>query len=202
MARVPLTEEQVAVKRVVLSLKNTGISQEQFFRLCCDNPGLRMELSAQKELIIMTLPGGRTSRRNAIITTKLTNWAEKDGTGLTFDCACLSILPNGANRGPDAAWVRRERWDALTAKQQDDGVPLCPDFVTELMSISDRLKVVQEKMEEYIANGARLGWLIDPYEKQVHVYRPDQPVERLENPAAITGDPVLPGFALNLLDIW
>ena len=202
MARVPLTEEQVAAKPLVLNVKNVGLSQEQFFHLCRDNRELRMELSAQKELTIMTLPGGRTSHRNVIITTELTIWARKEGTGLTFDCACLFILPNGANRGPDAAWVRRDRWDALTAEQQEDGVPLCPDFVIELMSISDRLNTVKEEMDEYISNGVRLGWLIDPYEKQVHIYRAGQPVQLLDNPATISGDPVLAGFVLNLAEIW
>ena len=202
MAWVPSTEEQAAANAVVLNLQNSGISQAQFFRLCRDNPGLRMELSAQKELIIMPLPGARTSWRNAIITTELTNWARKNGTGLTFDCACLFILPNGANRAPDAAWVRRKRWDALTPERQENGAPLCPDFVIELMSISDRLEVVKEKMDEYIANGARLGWLIDPYQKQVYVYRSRKPVQRVENPVTISGDPVLPGFLFNVAEIW
>jgi Uma2 family endonuclease len=202
MARVPLTEERVSRQPVILKVTNVGLSQEQFFRLCRDNRELRMELSAQKELIVMTLPGGRTSRRNVIITTELTNWAKKDGTGLTFDSACLFILPNGANRGPDAAWVRKDRWDALTAAEQEEGVPLCPDFVVELISPSDRLTVIRKKMDEYIANGARLGWLIDPYEKQIHVYRPGKPVDILDNPPAVSGDPILPGFTLHLEEIW
>src|SRR5438093_5802633 len=125
MTRVPLTEDQVALDCLVLNLENVVLSQEQFFRLCRDNPDLRMELSAQRELIIMTLPGGRTSHRNGIITTRLTNWAEKDGTGLTFDSTCLFALPNGANLAPDAAWVRRKRWDALTDEQQEKIVPFC-----------------------------------------------------------------------------
>ena len=150
----------------------------------------------------MTPPGGRTSNRNSIITTELTIWARKDGTGLTFDSACLFRLPNGANRSPDAAWVRRERWDTLSAEEQEKAVPLCPDFVVELMSPSDRLKMVQEKMDEYIANGARLGFLIDPYEKRVHIYRQGQPVQHLDQPLAVSGDPVLPGFVLNLTEMW
>ena len=145
MTRVPLTEDQVALDCLVLNLENVVLSQEQFFRLCRYNPDLRMELSAQRELIIMTLPGGRTSHRNGIITTRLTNWAEKDGTGLTFDSTCLFALPNGANRAPDAAWVRRKRWDALTDEQQEKIVPFCADFVVELMSPSDRLKVGVEQ---------------------------------------------------------
>ena len=202
MAQAPLTEEPVAASSVVLNVENAGLTQEQFFQLCSGNRDLRLELSAQKELIIMPLPGAKTSRRNAIIVMELGNWAKKDRTGIPFDCACLFILPNGANRGPDASWLKRERWDALTPEEQENGIPLCPDFAVELMSRSDRLKTVQEKMEEYMANGARLGWLIDPYKRAVYIYRPAKEVERLENPTTIRGEPVLPGFLFNAAEIW
>ena len=199
---MPLAEERVAGTSLILNVQKVGLSQEQFFQLCCDNPEFFMELSAQKELIIMPLPGPKTSWRNVIITTRLTNWAEKDGRGITFDCACHFILPNGATRGPDASWLRRDRWDALSLEQQEKAAPVCPEFVVELMSPSDRLSTVQEKMEEYIANGAQLGWLIDPYNKIVYLYRPGLPMQCLENPATITGDPVLPGFTFNVAEIW
>jgi Uma2 family endonuclease len=202
MARVPSTEAQVETDAVVLNLRNVGISQEQFFVLCRDNPELRLELSAQKELIIMTLPGGRTSARNTLITAELTVWARKRSTGLAFGPDCLFALPNGALRSPDASWILRTRWEALSAEEQENAVPICPDFVLELMSRTDRLKRLKAKMDEYMANGARLGWLIDPYSKNVYIYRTGEPVQQLENPASISGDPVLNSFVLNLAEIW
>jgi len=202
MARVPLTEGQVETDAVVLNLRNVGISPEQFFALCSDNPELRLELSAQKELIIMTPPGPRTNWRNTFISTELTNWARKDGTGRAFGADCLFAFPNGALRAPDASWIPAERWDALTAEQLETAAPFCPDFVLELMSRTDKLKKVKVKMDEYMANGARLGWLIDPYKQNVYIYRPGEPVEQLENPTSISGDPVLKGFVLNLAEIW
>ena len=146
MTRTPLVEEQVKANHMVLNVENVALTSEQFFQLCSDNRDLRMELTAQKELIVMPLPGPDTSRRNAIIITELANWARKDGTGITFDCACRFILPNGANRGPDASWLRRERWDAMTADEKRKGAPLCPEFLVELMSPSDRLADQKEKM--------------------------------------------------------
>jgi Uma2 family endonuclease len=136
MARTPLIEEQVGSGPLILKVKNVGLTSEQFLQLCSDNRDLRFELTAQKELVIMPLPGANTSRRNIIITTELTIWARKDGTGITFDPACWFILPNGANRGPDAAWLKRERWEALTGEEKENGAPLCPEFVVELMSPS------------------------------------------------------------------
>jgi Uma2 family endonuclease len=202
MSRMPLIEQEVTTGLLVLNVQNVGLTPEQFFQLCSDNRELRFELSAQKELIIMPLPGAKTSRRNIILTTRLTTWAEKDGTGITFDPACWFVLPNGANRGPDAAWLKRERWDALTEEEQERGAPLCPEFVVELMSPSDRLPDQQAKMQEYIENGAQLGWLIDPKNKTVYVYRPDSVVEKLENPMSLSGDPILPGFIFNVAEIW
>jgi Uma2 family endonuclease len=134
--------------------------------------------------------------------TLLTQWAWQDGTGVTFGSSGGFILPNGAMRAPDAAWVLRSRLAPLSAEQKQKFLPLCPDFVVEIRSPSGRLSTAQAKMQEYIDNGARLGWLIDPFSCVVYVYRPNQPVERLENPAAISGDPVLPGFVLDLQRIW
>jgi len=133
MARGPLTEEEVIADSRVLNLETVGLSDEQFFQLCLDNRELHLELTAQKELVIMTLPGGKTGRRNEIICRRLRNWAEQDGTGITFVPLTLFILPNGAKRAPDASWLRRERWDSLTAEQQEKAPPLCPDFVVELV---------------------------------------------------------------------
>jgi len=202
MASLPLTEEQVGTACVVLSLEQVGLTQEQFFQLCRDNPELHLEFTAQKELVIMTLPGGKTGKRKTRICYFLENWAERNGTGPTFVPLTLFVLPNGAMRAPDASWIRRERWDALTDEQQESAPPLCPDFVLELMSKSDRLKPLQAKMEEYIANGAQLGWLIDPFKKRVYIYRPGMAPECLENPATISGEPVLTGFVLPISEIW
>jgi Uma2 family endonuclease len=125
-----------------------------------------------------------------------------EGTGIAFDSSTLFTLPNGAKRSPGASWVRRERWEALTPEQRAGFALLCPDFVVELRSPSDRLADLQEKMQEYLDNGTRLGWLIDPLEKRVYVYRPGQPVVEVDDPAAVSGDPVLPGFLLHVRELW
>src|SRR6266852_4038018 len=183
---------------VALDLHSFRLTDEQFYQLCQDNEDLRLELTAEGELIIMPPTGGTTGSRNAKITYQITGWAIKDGSGLSFDSSTMFCLPNGARRSPDAAWVRRERWDALSEKERESFVPLCPDFVLELSSTTDRLLFLQDKMQEYIANGAQLGLLIDPKSKQAYVYRANQTVECLDNPSTISGDPVLPGFALDL----
>ncbi|MBM4259114.1 MAG: Uma2 family endonuclease [Deltaproteobacteria bacterium] len=200
MPQTPVVYE--GTEPVKLNVRGVIVSDEQFELLCQENRELRLELTARKELIIMPPTGSKTGWRNSNINTDLVVWARKDGTGLVFDSSTLFTLPNGAKRSPDASWVKRERWEALTEAQQDGFAPLCPDFVIELRSPSDRLPDVQEKMQEYIENGARLGWLIDPLEQRVHIYRPGQPVEVLDNPPTVGGDPVLPGFALNVRELW
>ena len=185
-----------------LNLQETRLSEEQFVRLCQENPDLRLELTAQQELVIMPPTGLESGRRNLRIARRLDTWTEADGTGVAFDSSTMFTLPNGAKRSPDASWVRRERWDALAQEQRQGFGLLCPDFVIELRSSSDRLKDLQEKMQEYIANGAQLGWLIDPLEKRVHVYKPGQPVNVLEDPVSVSGDPVLPGFVLLVRELW
>jgi Uma2 family endonuclease len=146
--------------------------------------------------------GGESSNRDTTFSTLLTLWAWQDGTGVTFGSSGGFILPNGAMRAPDAAWVLRSRLAPLTAEQKRKFLPLCPDFVVEIRSPSDRLSTAQAKMQEYLDNGARLGWLIDPDSRVVYVYRPSQPVERLDDPATISGDPVLLGLVLDLQKIW
>ncbi len=185
-----------------LNVQAMKLTEEQFVRLCEENPDLRIELTAQGELVIMPPTGMDTGRRNSRLTRRLDTWTEMDGTGIAFDSSTLFTLPNGAKRSPDASWVRRERWDALPAKERAGFGLLCPDFVVELRSPTDRLADLQEKMQEYIDNGARLGWLIDPLEKRVYVYRLDQPVEVLDDPPAVNGDPVLPGFVLHVRELW
>lgn len=194
--------EQEKPFAVALDLHSVRLTDEQFYQLCQDNEDLRLELTAEGELIIMPPTGGTTGSRNADITFQITLWAKKDGTGLSFDSSTMFILPNGGKRSPDASWVSRERWDALSEEQREMFVPLCPDFVLELRSATDRLSFLQDKTQEYIANGAQLGLLIDPQSKQAYVYRPNQPVECLDNPQSISGEPALPGFALDLKDIW
>src|SRR5437870_5057110 len=206
MASVPLTEQDVSADWLVLNLQEVRLSDEQFVALCADNRELHLELTAQKELVIMTLPGGKTGRRNDIISRYLANWADKDKTGITFAPLTLFELPNGAKRAPDASWLRRKAWDALTDEQKEGIPPLCPEFVVELMSPSDRrpvrFRMAQAKMAEYIENGAQLGWLIDPFEKKVYVYRPRKRVQCLESPASLYGDPILPGFVFPISEIW
>ena len=203
MARPPLVEERVAADSFVLNVENVGLTQEQFFQLCLDNRDLRFELSAQKELIIMTLSGPDTSWRNALIITELSIWARKDGTGIVFDAACRFILANGANRAPDASWLSRKRWDRLTSEEKTKGATLCPEFLVELMSPSDRLWTQQRKMEEYVANGLQLGWLINPKTRTVYVSKfGSSSPDVLKNPTTLAGDPVLPGFVFKVEDIW
>ena len=185
-----------------LSVQAAKLTEEQFFRLCQENRDLRFELTAQQELVIMPPTGSETGRRNHTLTLRLGGWAETDGTGLAFDSSTGFTLPNGAIRSPDASWVRQERWDVLTKDQRTGFAPLCPDFVVELRSPTDHLSVLQEKMQEYLDNGARLGWLIDPLDKRVYVYRPSQPLEPLDTPTSLSGDPVLPGFVLRIQELW
>jgi Uma2 family endonuclease len=200
MTRPMLEQEEPFA--VALDVNSVGMTDERFYQLCQDNEDLRLELTADGDLIIMAPTGGTTGSRNADINFQLTAWARKDGAGLSFDSSTMFILPNGANRSPDGSWVSRDRWDALSQDERDKFVPLCPDFVLELRSPSDSLRFLQEKMREYIANGAQLGLLIDPKPKRVYVYRADQSVESLDNPTGISCDPVLPGFVLELKDIW
>ena len=194
--------EQEAPFAVALDLHSVPLTDEQFYQLCQDNEDLCLELTAEGELIIMAPTGGTTGSRNAEITFQLRGWAKKDGTGLSFDSSTMFCLPNGAKRSPDGAWVRRERWDALTERERESFVPLCPDFVLELRSATDSLRFLRDKMQEYISNGAQLGLLIDPKSKRVFVYRADQPAESFDNPETISCDPVLPGFVLDLREIW
>src|SRR6266850_4584652 len=170
MARVPLTKEEVAAGRVVLNIKSVDLSPEQFFQLCSDNRELRMELTAQKELVIMAPAGLESSWRNSIICHHLTDWALKDGTGVALDATGGYTLPNGAVRAPDASWMPRERWEALRKEEREKFAHTYPDFAVELMSPGNTLAELQAKMIEYLANGVQLGWLIDPYETRVYIY--------------------------------
>ncbi|MBD1874148.1 Uma2 family endonuclease [Nodosilinea sp. FACHB-131] len=174
----------------------------EFYDFCQANQDLRIERSASGEVIVMPPAFSDTGNRNLKIAQQLANWADVDGTGEAFDSSAGFTLPNGSTRSPDAAWIRLERWITLTEAEQASFAPLCPDFVVELRSSSDSLSGLKEKMEEYVANGAALGWLIDRKARQVHVYRPNQAPEILVNPVTVSGDPELPGFTLQMARIW
>jgi Uma2 family endonuclease len=178
------------------------MSDHEFFELCQLNPDWRLERTSEGDLIIMPPTGGWTGMRNFTLIGVFSRWVEMDGTGIGFDSSTGFVLPNGARRSPDLAWVKRSRWEALSEEEKEEFLPLCPDFVVELRSRSDDVGTLQAKMLEYIANGTQLGWLIDPYEQKVYIYRPHIEVRCLENPTTITGDPVLPGFTLELRRLW
>ena len=178
------------------------MTDEQFFQLCQNNRELRFERNANGELIIMPPTGGETGNRNGRLNQQLFNWTDADGTGIAFDSSTCFKLPNGADRSPDASWVKLERWNALTDEEKQKFPPICPDFVIELLSPSDSLKTTQEKMREYIDNGVHLGILINRKSRQVEIYRPGKEVEFLDSPATVSGEDVLKGFVLNLGMIW
>ena len=178
------------------------LDQAQFAALARQNPELRLERTAEGDVLIMAPTGGETGRRNAGVTAQLWAWAMADGTGVAFDSSTGFVLPNGAIRSPDAAWVPSARLRALTAEQRERFLPLCPDFVVELRSPSDALSATRAKLAEYLANGARLGWLLDLPARRVEIYRPGIPVTMLESPARLAGDPEHPDFELDLRPIW
>ena len=177
------------------------LSDDRFYELCRLNRELRIERTAGGELSIMAPTGGDSSDRNAEVAFQLRRWAKRDGTGRTFDSSGGFRLPNGAVRSPDASWIGSARLAALTDEQRERFIPLCPDFVVKLRSPSDRVSALHDKMREYMENGASLGWLIDPTGRQVFVYRPDSPPQRLAAPASVAADSVLPGFRLEMDEI-
>jgi len=198
-----LTEPQVSLDRVTLRIRPViELTDDEFFALCQINRDLRFERTSQGDIIIMAPTGAETGIRNSSITAQLYIWAKREGTGVVFDSSTGFKLPNGADRSPDAAWIPRSRLATLTAKQKEKFLPLCPDFVIELLSPTDALLTTQAKMTEYIENGSQLGWLIDPEMRQVRVYRPHQAVAILDNVMEIAADPELPGFVLDLREIW
>ncbi|HEY9630635.1 MAG TPA: Uma2 family endonuclease [Coleofasciculaceae cyanobacterium] len=178
------------------------LTDEQFYELCQLNRDLRIERSAIGELIIMPPTGGETGKRNAKLTARFVIWNEQSELGEVFDSSTCFTLPNGANRSPDVAWIARDRWNALTPEQREKFPPICPDFGVELRSSSDALKPLQDKMQEYIANGVRLSWLLNYQERQVEIYRPKQAKEVLEAPMSLSGEAVLPGLMLDLASFW
>jgi len=180
---------------------STKLSDEQFYELCRINRNIRIERSADGELILMPPTGGETGSRNAGITAQLWSWNENRGLGKVFDSSTGFKLPNGADRAPDAAWVQIDRWNALTPEQKEKFPPICPDLVVELRSKTDSLPILQAKMQEYMDNGARLGWLINRQDSQVEIYSDSGKTKVLTRPMTLSGGSVLPGFELKLRDI-
>jgi Uma2 family endonuclease len=178
------------------------ITQDQFIKVAADNRDLRLERTAQGKLIIMSPTGGNTGRRNLNLGGQLFIWNERYKLGVAFDSSTAFHLANGAVRSPDVAWIRWEKWEALTPEQQDDFLPICPDFIIELRSKTDSMKILRGKMQEYLENGLQLGWLIDPKGRVVEIYREKQPVEVVHNPTDLSGENVLPDFVLSLQNIF
>lgn len=179
------------------------MTKEQFFDFCQINGDLRIERNKLGEISIMPPTGSETGNRDARIIQQLMNWADEDSTGIAFSSSTGFTLSTGAERSPDASWIKLARWNALSPEQQQKFAPICPDFVVELRSASDNLRPLQEKMEEYMREpGVQLGWLIDRKHRSVYIYRPGIPEECLENEATVSGAQVLPGFVLNLSKVW
>jgi Uma2 family endonuclease len=181
-----------------LNLREVHLTDEQFFQLCINNPNLRIERSLQGTLIFMPPIGGESGRREASLITDLTLWNRQTGLGEVFSSSTSFQLPGGGDRSPDAAWVERSRWQALTPDQRQKFPPLAPDFVIELRSRTDSLSTLQAKMQEYLDAGVRLAWLLNPQDQQVEIYRQGQPLETRPLPADLSGEEVLPGFLLRL----
>ncbi|MDB9515378.1 Uma2 family endonuclease [Roseofilum reptotaenium CS-1145] len=198
----PKPETEILLLELPRTLK-LSVTQEQFELLAASNRELQLERTATGELIVNPPTGWESGKRNSRITGQLDRWDEEnENLGQVFDSSTAFILPNGANRAPDASWVSQERWDALMDSQKGTFANICPDFVVELRSASDTLKSLQEKMQEYMDNGAKLGWLIDPKNRTVEVYRVGLEVEILSNPTGLSGEKVVPGFVLNLRRVW
>ncbi len=183
---------------IVLNLNSINLTEEQFYNLCRDNEALKLERTAKGELLIMPPIGGKSGKREAELITDVNNWNRQSGLGEVFSSSTSFRLPKGGERSPDVAWVSRDRWESLSQEEQEKFPPLCPDFVIELRSRTDSLKSLQDKMEEYLDNGLRLGWLIDPQGQRVEIYRQGQPIEIVALPTCLSGEDVLPGFTLEV----
>ncbi|MCC5626390.1 Uma2 family endonuclease [Nostoc sp. CHAB 5715] len=179
-----------------------ALTEDQFYEFCQLNRDFRIERNAAGELVIMSPTGSETDERNFNLVGQLWVWTKQDGTGVGFGSSGGFTLPNGAVRSPDAAWIKRDRWEAIPPELRKKFAPICPEFVIELRSQSDRLQILQDKMQEYIDNGTQLGWLIDRKQRRVFIYRPNIAVEVLDNPKTLYGEPLLPGFVLDLSQVW
>ncbi|WP_337885929.1 Uma2 family endonuclease [Fischerella thermalis] len=178
------------------------ITHEQFKELAAVNHELRLERTATGELILMPPTGSDTGKRNTDIVGQVWLWNRQTKLGVVFDSSTGFHLPNGADRSPDVAWIKLERWEKLTKEEQETFAPICPDFVVELRSPSDSIETLRDKMKEYMENGAKLGWLIDRNNSKVEIYRQEKEIEVLDHPSNLSGEDVLPGFILDLTEIW
>jgi len=178
------------------------LTDEQFYQLCRANPDVKFERNANGTLLIMSPTGGEIGNRNLEIGADFVIWNRQTKLGICFDSSTCFKLPNGAQRSPDIAWIKQDRWQALTPAQREQFPPIAPDFVLELLSPSDSLPTTQTKMQEYIDNGVNLGWLINRKNRTVEVYRPNQAVQLLTNPTQLSDPDILPGFTLNLSSLW
>lgn len=185
---------------VVLNLENVELTDDQFYHLCQVNQEWQLERTAKGELVIMPPVGGISGSREADLITEVNIWNRQTKLGKVFSSSTIFRLPNGGDRSPDVAWMKLERWEALTEEQQERFPPICPDFVIELRSRTEALKPLQEKMQEYLNSGLLLGWLINSQQQQVEIYRPNQDVEIVQFPIKLSGEDVLPGFVLDLPD--
>jgi Uma2 family endonuclease len=197
-----LLVEDVALNRPVVIQWEHQMTDDEYFQFCQINQDLRIERTAQGDLLIMPPAGFESSFRNSELSAELRNWAEKDARGQAFDSNVEYILPNGAAYSPDASWVLQSRIHALTKEQKRKFPPLCPDFIVELMSPSDRLSKAKAKMQEWIANGVQLGWLLDPDHHTAYIYRPGCEPEQVVNPQRLVGEGPVAGFVLELAKIW
>ena len=197
------TEAEVETHPLIVRMHPViDLTDDKFFDFCQINRDLRIERTATGELLIMPPTGSETGGSNFELAVQLGTWIKRDGTGKGFDSSTGFTLPNGATVSPDISWVKLERWNALSASQRIKFAPIVPDFVVELRSESDTLKDLSDKMQQYINNGVKLGWLIDRKRRRVYIYRPGVPVQQLDNPETVSGDPELPGFVLKLGEIW
>ena len=178
------------------------MTDDELMRFCAANDLLRVERDANGEILVMTPAGSKTSKMNLRIGRFLDEWAETDGRGVSFDSSGGFTLPDGSMRAADAAWLRLERWNALSAADQSRYAPVCPDFVIELRSPSDTLNELEAKMEQWLANGAQLAWLIDPSSQTVTVYRPGDAPEVFQQPSSVQGTGLIAGFELVMTRIW
>jgi Uma2 family endonuclease len=188
----------ITLEPITLSFRNVALSDDQFYQLCQDNENWQLERTAQGELIIMPPVGGLSGNRESNLIGELWLWNRQTKLGKVFSSSTIFTLPNGAKRSPDVAWVKSDRWESLTLEEQEKFPPLCPDFVIELRSRTDSLSQLQEKMQEYLNSGLQLGWLINPQEQQVEIYRPNQAIEIVQLPTILSGEKVLPEFILDI----
>ena len=181
---------------IILNVKTVGLSDEQFYQLCQINENWQLEETAKGKLLIMPPVGAISGNRESELNGYVWLWNRQTKLGKVFSSSTIFILPNGGKRSPDVAWIANERWETLTSEEQEKFAPICPDFVIELRFRTDSLSQLQDKMQEYLDSGLRLGWLIDPKNQQVEIYRQNQPKELVSLPTNLSGENVLPGFTL------